>query len=176
MISEQEAIGLLKKYEVPEHIIKHCRAVTKAALEIAEKNKDRNPDFEKIKIAALLHDIGRVKTLRGTPTEEFGDNRHERHSVEILKKEGLDEIAEIVSKHGFMLADYKPEDLTIEEKILVVADSIAKDQGRITPNDRWRRIENKYTKTGDEVALKQFERSISTYFTIVDELGIERGD
>ena len=82
MITEQEALELLKKYTLPQQVIDHCKGVSAICFEMANKILAKHPDLpiapEKVKIAGLLHDIG--KSQPGI---------HEINTVHILKKEGL---------------------------------------------------------------------------------------
>jgi len=86
MISENEALQLLKKYLNNDKVVRHCLCVADIAGEIATKIKQKNSFLvinpEKVRIAALLHDIGKYK-------EGF----HELNTIEVLSKEGLDDIA-----------------------------------------------------------------------------------
>ncbi|MFH0986590.1 MAG: HD domain-containing protein [Candidatus Micrarchaeota archaeon] len=175
MITENQAVRLLHKYEVPVEIIYHCKAVAKTAMEIVDECKLKNVDKQKLKIACLLHDIGRVKVLRDGSNPEFGSNRHEPHSVEILKKEKLPEIAEIVSKHGYMLANYTLDELTIEEKVLAIADSLSKGDKRVSasPEEREKRFMKKYEAAKDYKALEQFKKSMPIYTKIIKEFGLK---
>lgn len=172
MISENEAIALLRKHNVPENIINHSKAVAKTAMELIEE-KNIKCDKEKVKIACLLHDIGRVRVLRESDNPEFGNNRHEFHSTEILKKEGLPEIAEIVAKHGYMLINYKPSQLTKGEKILAVADLLTKESGRSTAEERKKYVINKYKSNNDMKTAERFEKTFNVLKKYLKELGVE---
>ncbi|MBR9698864.1 HDIG domain-containing protein [Candidatus Woesearchaeota archaeon] len=131
MISEQEAIALLKKYapseELFQKILDHVKTVQRAALRIAEKCKDINLDL--IRIGSLLHDIGRFETH---------SIQHGIKGAEIIRKEGLDEaLARIAERHigaGISKEDIKDQKLplpeqdfipeTKEEKIIAHADNL----------------------------------------------------
>lgn len=54
-------IKLLKKENTPKNVIEHCKAVYKKAVKIST-NFD-NVDDNLIRQGALLHDIGRSKTM-----------------------------------------------------------------------------------------------------------------
>ena len=134
-ITEEKAIELLKKYSTSNEsfnkVLNHSRAVQKLALEIAEEVKNHNVDIEFIKIASLLHDIGRFKCYKKSSI---------RHGVEggkILSKEGLTKYVRIAETHigvgitkediekqklNLPLKDFVPE--TTEEKIIAYADNL----------------------------------------------------
>ena len=136
-ITEEDAIGLLRKYsgsdKLFEKVLNHVKAEQRVALRIASKCK--NVDMYKIRIGSLLHDIGRFSC---PPSKD--KVRHGLVGAEILKKEGLDDIANIaerhvgvgirkedISKQGLDLPnrDFVPE--TKEEKIITHADNLIFD-------------------------------------------------
>ena len=66
-MNEKEALKLLKKYSSSARafkaVVEHVKVVQKLALEFAE---DTDADKEFIKIASLLHDIGRFNSPPGS--------------------------------------------------------------------------------------------------------------
>ena len=133
-MDEKEAIELLKKYSSSEKAFKavvlHVKSVQKLALEFAE-DTDANKKF--IRIASLLHDIGRFNHPPGTKKSL----QHGINGYIILKKEGLDEFALIAERHlgaGISKLDIKKQNLdlplkdylpkTKEEKIITCADNL----------------------------------------------------
>ncbi|MBD3391892.1 MAG: HD domain-containing protein [Chitinivibrionales bacterium] len=93
MISPEQGVELLEKHGISERRIRHSLGVAEIAhglaVEIASRNPGINVNPEKVRIAALLHDIGRSR--------KAGD--HVLNSIAILREEGLDDLAEIVM-HG----------------------------------------------------------------------------
>ncbi|AEA46626.1 TIGR00295 family protein [Archaeoglobus veneficus] len=125
-----EVVGRLwDKYNLPENVRMHCRAVAELAVRIAEAARVRgyDVDIEAVRLGALLHDIGRAYS-HGLD--------HFVISGEILRKEGLDEkIIRIAERHfssgitaeeakalGLPAKDFMPE--TLEEKIVAFADNL----------------------------------------------------
>ena len=118
-------IELLKKENVPENVIDHCKAVCRKAMEIAS-NFD-NADKDLIRKGALLHDIGRSRT-HGI--------EHAIEGVEIAKKYGYSQdVLNIIERHigagitaeeaeklGLPKKSYIPQ--TLEEKIVAHADNL----------------------------------------------------
>lgn len=118
--------GILRKLGCPKNVIEHCTAVSKKAMEIAEKVKIEI-DRDVIRQGALFHDIGRCKT-HGIVHGVVG--------AEIAKELGLsDEVVRIIERHigagitpdeaekaGLPPRDYTPE--TPEEKIVAYADNL----------------------------------------------------
>ena len=131
-ITEKEAVEMLRKYSTSNEsfnkVLNHSRAVQKLALEIAKdikKNHDVDMDF--VKIASLLHDIGRFKCYKENSI------RHGVVGGEILSKQGLTKHARIAETHigvGITKQDIEKQGLnlplrhfmpeTTEEKISVL--------------------------------------------------------
>lgn len=121
--------ALWEKYNLPENVREHCKAVAELAVRIAEaaKAKGYNVDIEAVRLGALLHDIGRAYS--------HGID-HFVLSGEILRREGFDgKIVRIAERHfssgvkaseakalGLPAKDYMPE--TLEEKIVAFADNL----------------------------------------------------
>ena len=117
-VSKKEALALLKKYNVNQHVMEHVMAVHDYAMEIAAAVEC---DRGLVEAGSLLHDIGRSMS-HGIDHAIIG--------AEILKKEGVDgRIVSIVERHigagltareakklGLPPKDYAPR--TIEEKIV----------------------------------------------------------
>jgi len=92
MITEDEAVDMLKRRGMDDSRIRHSQAVASFGYGLAVRIHDAHPELSvdpvKVKLAALLHDIGRTR-----PGE------HERNSQDILRESGLPELADIVM-HG----------------------------------------------------------------------------
>ncbi len=122
MITYNEGVALLHKHHVHPNVIHHCQGASEVAWQLAHQIIEAYPglhlDPEKVRLTALLHDIGRSRP-----------GIHEHNSVEILKEEGLPELAEIVM-HGTLYEIYllrgeeAPHLLpqTLEQKIVCYAD------------------------------------------------------
>ncbi|MCL2436585.1 MAG: HD domain-containing protein [Clostridiales bacterium] len=85
----EECLRMLQEYETPEHVIRHCEAVTNAALKIASALNEKGFDFNipLIQAAGLLHDIARI---------------HEEHwhvGADFVRQNGYVQEAEIVKMH-----------------------------------------------------------------------------
>lgn len=129
-ISYSQAKDLLKERikeeesDVSHSLFEHSQAVADFLYKIASDLKEKHPDWEidpeKMRIAGLLHDIGKV---------ESSYELHAKAGAEILKEEGLEEIAEIVKKHGVEKEKAEIEGIegifeprTLEEELLTYAD------------------------------------------------------
>jgi len=122
MIGIHDALALLAKHGLHPDVVAHCVGVSEFAGDLAQRIAERHPELgidpEKVRIAALLHDVG-----RGSQED------HELRSVEILRQEGLGEIADIVL-HGMVYEtsvlrgkdDKSLLPQTLEQKIVCYAD------------------------------------------------------
>jgi putative nucleotidyltransferase with HDIG domain len=115
-------IEILRRYDLPEGIIDHSRRVARVAEFIADKLKASGypVDLGNVVAGALLHDIGKSKVH-----QRQSAINHAEASAEIVTREGLEELAPIVSRHildAIISENHSP--LTWEEKIVFYADKI----------------------------------------------------
>lgn len=147
MLTKREALQIFHKH-LPKHLEKsqwikhHSIWVSNIAFEIAKKIKKKHPELNinphKIKIAWLLHDIGKAR-----------DWHHELNSAKILREEWLHEIADIII-HSFVYElflieweekkEYLPK--TIENKIIVYADFLFHKE-QVTLHERIKEIKER---------------------------------
>jgi len=142
-IDEKQALELLKKYACSETAFKILAKHSTKVAKIAEKIAKQIPgvDIEFIKIASLLHDIGRFKYWSDIyPIPKDKRKQAVKHGIEgalILKSEGLPKHALVALRHiggGITKQDIKELDLplplkdympiTREEKIVAYADNL----------------------------------------------------
>ncbi len=110
--TENEVKKLWEKYQLPEQKRIHVEKVADLAMYFAEKI---NVNKQLLRAAALLHDID--KAIGG---------KHPETAVKILYREGMDEVAEVVSTHSLhsILGLRAPK--TWEQKLLYLADKMVK--------------------------------------------------
>ena len=133
LLDEEEIMRLYKKYEVPENVIRHMRAVAKAADEIYRSiGRDYRSGNELLIKAALLHDLLRR------------EKNHAEAGAEALAKEGYPEIAEIVRLHHSEKIIPRPlgTPLTAEE-LLFYADKVVLEERRVSVEERFRESRKK---------------------------------
>ena len=143
------------------NIIGHCKAVSNLAYDIAKKLKANGIyiDIEKVRVAALLHDIGRA-------------NGTENHSVDggkILRALGKKEIAEIIERHGSGFEETNDENhlpKTIEDKIVIYADSRVDFDKIVTVEERYKSLRRRYTGKDGEI----LEKTVKRHEKIVKEI------
>ena len=143
-------IDLLKKLKIQFSVRRHSEKVADKALEIANKIKKANVNMELIEIGALLHDIGRAKTHGFKHALIGGKMLRERGFSEKLAKicerhilGGLDK--EDAKKFGLPEKDYLP--VTLEEKIICLADKHMAGTREVSIQQRFNRWFQKYGKS-----------------------------
>lgn len=115
--TEQQAKALWNTYHVPKEKRIHLALVAKVAVFIGERC---HADTNVLLAAALLHDIDKA-------TGKLPGERHPDAAVRILRKEGMDEVADVVVTHPLhAILDAAIAPKTIEEKILYLADKMVK--------------------------------------------------
>jgi uncharacterized protein len=141
--TRQECFELIRQYHVPSHIVNHSLAVSKLAVFLAERLKEKGlrVSVEQVDGACLLHDIARVcdfeepdySRFNETVSEEdkakwnqirqtYQDLSHEDAAYDILK-EKYPRLALTVKKHRSMAMLNKDERPTSwEEKLVYYAD------------------------------------------------------
>ncbi|MFX1346274.1 MAG: HDIG domain-containing metalloprotein [Promethearchaeota archaeon] len=153
------AIDLLKKLKIPYSVRRHSEKVADKAIEIANKITKVKVDKNLIEIGALLHDIGRTKThgfnhalIGGKILRErgFSDNLAKICETHILG--GLD--IEDAKKLGLPEKNYLP--VSLEEKIICLADKHMAGTREVTIKERFNRWFQKYGRS--QILLKSRER------------------
>jgi putative nucleotidyltransferase with HDIG domain len=98
---KEECLRMLREYNTPENVIRHCKAVTDAALKIASALNDKGFHFNipLIQAAGLLHDIARVR------------DKHWIAGAEFALQNGYIQEAEIIRWHMTHPFDHNPAKL-----------------------------------------------------------------
>jgi putative nucleotidyltransferase with HDIG domain len=115
-------LEILRRYELPEVIINHSVRVAHVAEFIAGRLKVSGYPVDTFSVvaSALLHDVGKSRAYRRQKAVN-----HAEASAEIVTREGLGELAPIVSGHildAIITKDHSP--LTWEQKVVFYADKI----------------------------------------------------
>lgn len=175
MITQPETIDLLKKYARPNSkayniLVAHSTSVKNLALRIAEKNPQLNANISLLEAAAMLHDIGIIKT-HAPDIGCTGEHPYICHGYlgrEILENEGLHEIAPFCERHtgtgikkeeiiqrNLPLPHRDMMPLTVEEEILCYADKFFSKSGKsLTKPKKIKKIYRSISKYGEEKARR----------------------
>jgi len=147
-----DPVKILEKYCATEEALKilveHGEAVSRKALEIAQKNPQEKADIGFLKEASFLHDVG-VTLTHAPDIGCFGEKPYLLHGVigrEVLETEGLAKHALVCERHvgvaitaqeikekNLSLPERDMIPLSVEEEIIALADkffSKAKDLSR----------------------------------------------
>lgn len=120
---KQEVFRLWDVYNLPLYKQVHCRAVVRTAQILCQAYTHTGIAVNRpcVEAAALLHDID--KNIPKLPGEQHPDA-----GVRILKKEGMNEVAEVVRTHPLhTILDEAKAPKTYEQKIVYLADKMTKD-------------------------------------------------
>lgn len=158
--------------EALHHILcVHSRSVAQKALQIAAKHPELGLDTQFLEEAAMLHDIGIIKT-DAPGIECFGTEPYIRHGLlggEMLRSEGLPRHARVCERHtGAGLSekeivaqnlplpheDFLPE--TLEEQVVCYADKFF-SKSHLDIEKPLAKVEKSIAKFGDE-GLQRFKR------------------
>ncbi|MGM0770938.1 MAG: TIGR00295 family protein [Halobacteriota archaeon] len=167
MLTPSDALRLLEEAGCAAKVIRHCRVVSKIAVEIAVAHIDsgKEVDIDIVELGALLHDIGRSRT-HGI--------RHALEGVSIAEDIGLDpRLVLIIRNHigagitrgeAFILGlpeeDYLP--VSIEEKIVCHADNLVMGEERVDISRCIKRMRDRGMS----------EEAITRVQELADEVGI----
>ena len=176
---------IIEKYYHPDSkayyfLVQHSRLVTEKALKIAQRVKHLAPDFDFIREASMLHDIGIFHT--NEPTIDCNGDKayicHGHIGREILEREGLPLHALVCERHvgvGITLIAIENKKLpvpkremvplSLEEKIICFADKFfSKDSEFLLREKPLDRVRKKIVQYGDE-KLRQFDEWIELFGT-----------
>lgn len=143
-ITREEGLALLKGYGTPEHVIRHCIAVTDTAHKLADalNAAGKNLNQELIEGAGIIHDIARV------------EEHHEVVGSEYAKSLGLIEEAAIIRTH--MKYPYFNDISCINEADLVcLSDRVVKEDQYVGLDERIEYILDKAARAGGGEEARQ---------------------
>ncbi len=138
--SREQALELLKKHNVPEHIVEHSKQVAKIAVFLGEKISENGKAVKLplVEAAALLHDIAKKISI------DDPNKRHVPEAVKILEKEGFPEIAQIAGEHGLSHI-LKGSFSSLESKLVYYADKRVRHGAIVPLEDRFGYLLERYS-------------------------------
>ena len=145
--SREECLALLKNYNTPDHVIKHCIKVTDTALKIGQALNEKGCDLDLglIQGAGLIHDIARV------------EDKHWEIGAEIVSALGYHQEAEIIKVHMFY--NCNPNEIEINETdIICLSDRMVKEDKYVGLENRMQYILDKFK--GNQEATERISEKI----------------
>lgn len=139
--SREECMALLKQYNTPVHVIRHCIKVTETALKIGKALNDKgcSLDLGLIQGAGLIHDIARV------------EEKHWEIGAEIAAEHGYYQEAEIIRIHMFYTCNPNKERIS-EADIICLADKMVKEDQYVGLENRMQYVLEKFRGNPEAVA------------------------
>ncbi len=116
-MSREDCLNILAQQQTPDHVIRHCLCVEKAAVLLAQTLNNHGFDFdvELVGRAGLLHDMCRVQP------------EHWNKGAEILEKMGCPDEAYIVRHHMTHTPNIQIEKLTELDMVCLADRMIMED-------------------------------------------------
>ncbi len=149
----EDCFLLLKKFEVPAHIVEHSQRVRSVALHLGQllNRRGEGLDLAQVEAASLLHDIAKVKP------KDKGEG-HAEAGARLLWELGFPEVAEIVRQHVFL--DPGGDHGRISEaEVVHYADKRVKHTTVVSLEERFQDLRDRYGKTPEALArLQKMER------------------
>ncbi len=137
-LSRDDALYLLSLLDTPDHVVRHCCAVSATAQAVADALLPSAPslDIGLVSAAGLLHDMARTS------------GRHDLVGEALLSNLGLRRLAAIVGAHMVLPADLlESSDLT-EEHLVYLADKLVDEDQVVGLEERTSRALRKARDSG----------------------------
>jgi uncharacterized protein len=149
----EECFLLLKKFEVPEHVIEHSRRVHGVASYLCRllNGHGERLDQALVEAGSLLHDVAKLRT------SSTGGN-HAQSGARLLWELGFPEVAEIVRQHVVLDVEKHHGPIT-EAEVVHYSDKRVKHTTIVPLLERFRDLKKRYGKTPEALAwLEDLER------------------
>lgn len=142
--SRQECLQLLKDYKTPEHVVRHCMAVSETAVTIGRALNEHgyHLDLELIQAAGLIHDIARV------------EEEHWEKGYELAHSLGYEAEANIIKVH-MRYSPFSPIEKVNETDLVCLGDRLVREDEYVGLDKRMEYIINKAKKQGHPEAEKR---------------------
>lgn len=144
---------LLKKFEVPAHIVEHSQRVRRVASYLCRllNRRGERLDLAQVEAASLLHDIAKVKN------KDKGEG-HAQAGARLLLELGFPEISEIVRQHVFLDPGMDHGRIS-EAEVVHYADKRVKHTAVVSLGERFQDLKDRYGKSSEALArLQEMER------------------
>jgi uncharacterized protein len=140
--SSDQCYNLLKKYAVPDHIIRHSEVVSRVAvfLTVRLNRSGENLHIDAVKAAALLHDITKMEGIESRQDHAITGRR-------LLAELGFRRIGEIVGEHIRLRGGREAHPIR-EEEIINYADKRVMHTQIVTLKERFADLWKRYGLNG----------------------------
>ena len=147
--SSDQCYDLLKKYDVPDHIIRHSEAVSRVAVFLAVRlnGSGEHLSVEVIEAAALLHDITKMEGIKS-------GRDHAETGRKLLEGLGFRRIGEIVGEHIRLHANRETSWIR-EAEIINYADKRVMHTEIVALQERFEDLEDRYGMKGLDKELTE---------------------
>lgn len=135
--TKEECLALLKEYKVPSNIVAHTKVVTKIAVFLSEKLKEKGIKINKelVERSAMLHDLDKIITLKDL-------RQHGFLTKKILTEKGYPEVGKVIEFHGLL------EHIgSWEEKVLIYADRRVNHEDIVSVDERYDGLLERYSSS-----------------------------
>jgi len=182
-MNAHQAEALLERHITDPRVLAHCRDVAAAACCIARavREQGQTVDLEQVEVMGLLHDLGRARTQDGRRhgiegfllAQSEGAGREGRICLTHLLKgrnaaEGV-EAGFLSEEEASVSCDAHLSDLSLEEIIVTVADTMVIDEGIVPIAEKSRRMCLHY---GDQPYLAEnYRRALCLEARLTEMLG-----
>jgi putative nucleotidyltransferase with HDIG domain len=141
---------MLSVYHTPDHVVRHCEAVTNTALIIAGALIKKGYDFDVqlIEAAGLLHDIARV------------EERHWVSGADFARKKGFRKEAAIIKNHMTHTFDTDPAKLK-EIDMVCLADRVILEDAYVGVDARMEYLVKKINADSETTAFIMSRKEIT---------------
>ena len=158
--NEEQCWRILDREGTPNHIVKHCLAVTDTALLIAgELNKNgMYLSLPLIRAAGMLHDVLRVKP------------EHAKLGAELAMVYGYPEVADIIRDHMDYQHPLPVYDIT-EKDIICLADKFRQEDKLVTLEQRLMPVLLRFRN--DPGAVEAIESKIGSTYAVLNYINIK---
>jgi putative nucleotidyltransferase with HDIG domain len=163
----------LRQRDASFNLIQHVQAVAASAYQMALWLRASGQSVDPILThrGGLLHDLGKIKSLRG----QSGGLNHGEYGAQLLNELGFPELAEITVRHMlFTIHDSAQAPHTMEEKLVYFCDKIV-EGARIVPlAERIEKLSQRYTQNAAKIqsclpALQEMQAELCRAMNVPDE-------
>jgi uncharacterized protein len=156
--SKSECDEMMKRWGLPDNIMRHSLQVNRVSMFIAKKLKDTGMkiNLQLVDKGSLLHDLDKIRTLK--------TDQHGIVAEEFLTNKGFPEVGQIAKLHRFSFI--KDDTIPWEAKIVNYADKRVKHDKIVSLQDRFADLLMRYdVKTPDHEAIQCFFQLEKEIFT-----------